>query len=99
MAMSIYDEKFLTDIQFLSGTLPIMAVEDDDLKRPTQEQEERCAMSIGFEFHRGLKNSATTSQASVRQLAITNPIDGPAQPPIETSSTTIQSSELALSEI
>jgi hypothetical protein len=31
MAMWIYDEKFQTGIQFLSGTLPFMTVEDDDL--------------------------------------------------------------------
>jgi hypothetical protein len=38
MTMWIYDEKFLTGIQFLFGTLSFMAVEDDDLERPTQEQ-------------------------------------------------------------
>jgi hypothetical protein len=36
----IYYEKFLTDMQFLSGMLPFMTEEDDDLERPTQEQEE-----------------------------------------------------------
>jgi hypothetical protein len=34
MAMWIYDEKFQTGIQFLSGTLPFMTVEDDDLWAP-----------------------------------------------------------------
>jgi hypothetical protein len=38
MTMWIYDEKFLTGIQFLFGTLSFMTVEDDDLERPTQEQ-------------------------------------------------------------
>jgi hypothetical protein len=37
MAMWIYDEKFLTGIQFLSRTLPFTVVEDDDLERPTHE--------------------------------------------------------------
>jgi hypothetical protein len=40
--------------------------EDDDLKCPTQEQEERCETTIGFELHRGLKNSVTTFQAAFR---------------------------------
>jgi hypothetical protein len=66
MAPWIYDEKFLTDIQFLPGTLPFTAVKDDDLERPTQEQEEWCTMTIGFEFYRGLKNSVTTFQAPIR---------------------------------
>jgi hypothetical protein len=35
-------------------------------------------MTTGFEFHRGLKNSATTFQAAVRQPAMINLIDGPA---------------------
>jgi hypothetical protein len=30
--------------------------EDDDLERPTQEQEEWHTTTIDFEFHRGLKN-------------------------------------------
>jgi hypothetical protein len=79
--------------------LPFMAVEDDDLNHPTQEQEEWCTTTIDFEFHRGLKDSATTFQAVVRQPATTNPIDGPARPPIGTPSMTTRSYELALSEI
>jgi hypothetical protein len=75
MATWIYDEKFLTGIQFLSGTLSFTAVEDDDLERPTQEQKERCTMTTDFEFHQGLKNSTTICQAAVRQPATTNPID------------------------
>jgi hypothetical protein len=51
MTTWMYDEKFLTGIQFLSGMLPFMMVEDDDPERSTQEQEERRTMTIGFEFH------------------------------------------------
>jgi hypothetical protein len=40
MAPWIYDKKFLMDMRFLFRTLPFMTVEDDDLKHPTQEQEE-----------------------------------------------------------
>jgi hypothetical protein len=87
------------NIQFLSGKLPFTTIEDDDLERPTQEKEERHMMTIGFEFHRGLKNSATMCQAAVRQPDTTNSIDDPAQSPIGTPSTTTQSSGLALSEI
>jgi hypothetical protein len=58
--------------------LSFMAGEDDDLEHSTQEQEERRTTVISFEFHRGLENSATMFQAAVRQLATTNPIDGPA---------------------
>jgi hypothetical protein len=61
MTTWIYDEKFLTGIEFLSGMLPFMAVEDDDLNHPTQEQEEWCTTKIDFEFHQGLKDSATVS--------------------------------------
>jgi hypothetical protein len=57
--------------------LTFTAEEDDDLEHPTQEQEERRTTTIGFEFPRGLKNSATTFQAVVRQPATTDPIDGP----------------------
>jgi hypothetical protein len=71
MTMWMYDEKFLTSIQFLSRMLPFMMVEDDDPERSTQEQEERHTMTIGFEFHRGLENSATTFQAAVMQPATT----------------------------
>jgi hypothetical protein len=51
MAPWIYDEKFLTGIQFLPRTLSFTAVKDDDLERPTQEQEEWRTMTIDFEFH------------------------------------------------
>jgi hypothetical protein len=50
---------------------------NDDLERPAQEQEERRTTTIGFEFHRGLKNTTTTFQAVVRQPATINTIDGP----------------------
>jgi hypothetical protein len=80
-------------------TLPFTAGEDNDLKRPAQDQEERRIMTIGFKFPRALKNSATTFQAVVRQPAMTNLINGLARPPIETPSTTTRSSESALSEI
>jgi hypothetical protein len=69
----------------------------DDLEHSAQEQEERHTTTIGFELHRGLKNSTTTFQAVVRQPDTTNLTDGPA--PIETPSMTTRSSELALSEI
>jgi hypothetical protein len=46
MTMWIYDEMFLIGIQFLSKTLPFTEVEDDDLERLTQEQEERRTMMI-----------------------------------------------------
>jgi hypothetical protein len=98
MATWIYDEKFLIGIQFLSRMLSFTMVEDNDLESPNQEQEERHMMTIGFEFHRGLKNSATTFQAAVRQLAMTNLIDGLARPPIGAPSTTTRSSGLNLSE-
>jgi hypothetical protein len=52
MATWIYDEKFLMGIQFLSGTLSFMTVEDDDRERPTQEQEEWRMMTISFETSR-----------------------------------------------
>jgi hypothetical protein len=75
MAPWIYDEKFLTGMQFLFRTLPFTAGEYDDLEHLAQEQEERRMTMISFEFLRGLKNSATTFQATVRQLVMTNPID------------------------
>jgi hypothetical protein len=75
MAPWIYDEKFLTGMQFLFRTLSFTAGEYDDLEHLAQEQEERCMTMISFEFLRGLKNSATTFQATVRQLVMTNPID------------------------
>jgi hypothetical protein len=88
MASWIYDEKFLTDMRFLFGMLPFTTGEDDDLEHLTQEQEERHTTNIGFEFHRGLKNSVITFQATVKQPATRNSIDGPAQPPIGTPSMT-----------
>jgi hypothetical protein len=74
-------------------------VHDDDLEHPAHEQEARRTTMIGFEFPRSLKNSATTFQMAVRQPAMTDPIDGPTRPPIETSSTTTQSFGLALTKI
>jgi Rad3-related DNA helicase len=65
-------------MQFLSGTLSFMTEEDDNLERPTQEQEEQHTMTIDFEFHRGLKNSATTFQVVIRPPATMNLIDSPA---------------------
>jgi hypothetical protein len=79
--------------------LTFTAEEDDDLEHPTQEQEERRTTTIGFEFPRGLKNSATTFQAVVRQLATTDPIDSLTRPPIGIPLMTTRSSGLALSEI
>jgi hypothetical protein len=76
-----------------------MAEEHNDLERPTQEQEERRTMTIDFEFYRGLKNSATTFQAVVRQPATTNLIDGLARPPIGTPLMIIRSYGVALREI
>jgi hypothetical protein len=75
MAPWIYDEKFLTGMHFLFGTLPFTMGEDDDLKCPAQKQKEQRTMTIGFEFHRGLKNSMTTFQAVISQPATTNLID------------------------
>jgi hypothetical protein len=60
MATWIYDEKFLTGTQFLSGTMSFTMVEDNDLEHMTQEHKERRTATIGFEFHRRLKNLATT---------------------------------------
>jgi hypothetical protein len=59
MATWIYDEKFLTNTQFLSGTLSFTMIEDNDLEHMTQEHKERRKATIGFEFYRDLKNSAT----------------------------------------
>jgi hypothetical protein len=95
----IYYEKFLMDMRFLFRTLSFTTEEDDDLERPTQEQEEWHTTTIDFEFHRDLKDWATTFQAVVRQQAMTNMIDSPARPPIETPLMTIRSSGLAPSEI
>jgi hypothetical protein len=86
MAPWIYDKKF-------------SAGEDDDPEHPAQEQEEWRMMTIGFEFHRGLKNSMITFQATIRQPAMTNPIGSLARLPIGTPSTTNRFSELALGEI
>jgi hypothetical protein len=66
MAPWIYDKKFSMGTQFMFETSSFTAGEDDDLEHPAQEQEERCTTMIGFEFHQGLKNSATTFQATVR---------------------------------
>jgi hypothetical protein len=74
-------------------------VHDDDLEHPAHEQEARRTTTIGFDFPRSHKNSATTFQAAVMQLATTDPIDGLTRPPIETSSMTTRSSGLALTEI
>jgi hypothetical protein len=75
MTLWIYDEKFLTGMRFLFRTLSFTAGEDNDLEHLTQEQEERRMMTIGFKFHRGLKNSAIIFQAAVRQPATINLID------------------------
>jgi hypothetical protein len=66
MPPCVYDEKFLTGTQFMFGTLLFMAGEDNDLKHPAQEQEEQCTTTVGFEFPRGLKNSATMLQVTFR---------------------------------
>jgi hypothetical protein len=66
MAPWVYNEKFLTGMQFLFGTLSFMVGEDDDLEHLTQEQEEWRTMMIVVEFPRGLENSVTTFMAVVR---------------------------------
>jgi hypothetical protein len=99
MAPWIYDEKFSACTQFLVGTLLFTAREDNDLEHLAQEQEERRTMTIDFKFHRDLKNSATTFQATISQPTTTNPIDSLACLPIETPLTTTRSSGLALGEI
>jgi hypothetical protein len=99
MSSWIYNEKFPTGMQFLFKTSSFTAAHGDDLEHPTHEQEARHTTTIGFEFSRSLKNSATTFQVAVRQPATIDPIDGLTRPPIETSSTTIRSSGLALTEI
>jgi hypothetical protein len=76
MAPWIYDKRFSAGTQFVFRTLLFTMGEDDNLEHPTQEQEERCMMTIGFNFSRGLKNSATMFEAAVRQPTTTNPIDG-----------------------
>jgi hypothetical protein len=91
----IYDKKFSVVKQFMFETLSFTVEEDNNLEHPAQGQEERHTMTIGFEFHRGLKNSATTFQAAVRQPATTNLIDSLARLPIRTT----RSSGLALGEI
>jgi hypothetical protein len=73
--------------------------EDDDLEHSTEKQEERCTTTVGFEFYRGLKNSAVTFQAAVRQPAMTNSINGRARPSVGTPSMTTQSFGLTLDEI
>jgi hypothetical protein len=88
MAPWVYNMKFLPGMRFWLETLSFMMRDDDDLKHPAQEQEEQRTPTIGFEFHRGLKNSATTFQAAIRQLAMTISIDSPTRLPIGTPSTT-----------
>jgi hypothetical protein len=66
MASWVYDEKFLTGMQFLLRTLSFTGEEDNDLERPTQDQEEQHTTMIDFKFPWGLKNSATTFQAAVK---------------------------------
>jgi hypothetical protein len=39
MASWIYDEKFPTGMQFLFGTSPFTAAQDDELEHPAHEQE------------------------------------------------------------
>jgi hypothetical protein len=92
MASWIYDTKFPTGMQFLFRMSSFTAAHDDDLEHPAHEQKVQRTTTIGFEFHRSLKNSATTFQAAVRQPTMTDPIDGPTRPPIGTSSTTTRSS-------
>jgi hypothetical protein len=77
MALWVYDEKFLMGIRFLFRMLPFIMGEDDGLEHPSQEQEERHMMIIGFEVYQGLKNSVTTFQTTVRQAAMTNLINSP----------------------
>jgi hypothetical protein len=68
----------MIDVRFMFETLSFMVEEDDNLEHPTQELEERRTMTIGFDFPRGLKNSAAMFQVAVRQPATTNPITSPA---------------------
>jgi hypothetical protein len=72
---------------------------DDDLEHLPYEQEARCTTTIDFEFPQSLKNSTTTFRAAVMQPTTTYSINGLTRPPIGTSSTTTQSSGLALTEI
>jgi hypothetical protein len=88
MVLWIYDEKFPMGMQFLFRTSSFIVVLDDDLEHPAHEQEMRRTTTISFEFSQSLKNSATTFQAVVRQLAMTDLIDGPTRPSIETSTMT-----------
>jgi hypothetical protein len=74
-------------------------VHDDDIEHPTHEQEVRLTTTIGIEFPRSLKNSATTFQAVIRKSATTDLIDGPTRSPIETLSMTTRSYGLALTKI
>jgi hypothetical protein len=99
MALWIYDKKLFMGTQSMIGTLPLLVGEDGNLEHPTQEQEEWCMTTISFEFHQGLKNSATTFQSVIRQPAMTNLIDCPARPSIGAPLMTARSSWLALSEI
>jgi hypothetical protein len=49
--------------------------EDDNLERPTQEQEEGLMTMIDFEKNKNKKSSVTMLQAAIRQPASTNLID------------------------
>jgi hypothetical protein len=51
MPLRIDDEKFLIDLWFMFGMLPTTTGEDNDHEHPAQEQEGRCTMTIGFDFH------------------------------------------------
>jgi hypothetical protein len=86
MASWIYDEKFLTGMQFLFRMSSFTVAHDDDLEHMAHEQKARRTTMIGFEFPRSLKNSATTFQAAARQPTMIDPIDGLTQSPIGTSS-------------
>jgi hypothetical protein len=84
MTSWVYDEKFSTGTWFLFRTLPFMMGEDNVLLHLVQEQEERRTMMIGFEFPRGIKNSATMCQ----QPSMTDSINSLARLLIGTTSMT-----------
>jgi hypothetical protein len=88
MAPWIYNKKLSVGTHIMFGMQSFTVEEDDDLEHPTQEQEERRTTTIGFEFHRGFKNSATMFQTTVGQLATINPIDSLTRLPIRTPSMT-----------
>jgi hypothetical protein len=93
MTSWVYDERFLAGMQFLLRTLSFTMGEDDGLKHPAQEQEERRTINIGFKFPQGLKNTTTIFQ----QPTMTDPIDGLARPLIRTPA--IKTRESILGEI